>query len=199
MCGASSQQTQIEAAQAKFYDVLTSQYQTIFGESQGILKTLTASFEPILAAGINQQGFSPAELQNLQSMATTGTGQTYAKAEENLANIQAAEGGGNAYVPSGAKSQERLQLASSAAESEAGIQSNITASNYATGRANYLQAAGLLGGVASQYNPAAFAGAATGAGSAAAQTANEITQANNSWMSMVSGGLGAAATAYAGR
>lgn len=199
MCGASQEQKDIEAAQAAFYNNLTSEYQTVFGQNQAILKSLTASFQPILAKGINQEGFSPAELQNLQSQAVAGTGRNYAAAADALARQQGAAGGGTTYIPTGAKMQQQEQLATSAAQNESQIESNITAANYATGRQNYLEAAGVLGGVAAQYNPTGYAGAATGAGSAAAETANQITQANNSWMNLAAGALGSAATAYAGR
>src|ERR1039458_2785521 len=199
MCGASSQQNQIEAAQQQFYSTLTSEYQTTFGENQAILGSLTSSFEPLLAGGINQIGFSDAELQTLQSQATTGTGQTYARAAAALGAQQGAEGGGTAYIPSGAKTQQQQQLAESAAQNESGINSNILASDYATGRSNYLEAASVLGGVAGQYNPTGYANSATGAGNAAANTANQIAQADNSWMNLVGGSLGAAATAYAGK
>lgn len=198
MCGASSQQKQIEASQQAFYDNLTSEAKTTFGESQGILQALTKSFQPILNAGINQKGFSDAELQNLNNQATTGTGQNYSKAAGALAKEQGAAGGGTDYIPSGAKMQQQQQLATSAAENESGIQSNILASDYQTGRENYLEAANVLGGVAGQYNPTAFNNSATGAGSAASTTANEITQANNSWMNLVSGAIGAAGSAAGG-
>lgn len=198
MCGASSQQTDIEASQAAFYKQLTSEYGTIFGESQGILSALTKSFQPILDAGINQEGFSTAELNNLNAQAVTGTGQNYAKAADALTKEQGTAGGGTSFIPTGAKLEQQKELATSAAQNESGIESNILASDYATGRQNYLDAAGVLGGVASQYNPAGFANSATGAGSAASTTANEITQANNSWMNLVGGALGAAGTAAAG-
>ena len=198
MCGASQQQKDIEASQAAFYDTLTSEYKTLFGQSQGILGELTKSFEPILKAGINQQGFSAGELNNLNSQAVSGTGANYAKAADALSKQQAASGGGNTYIPTGAKIQQQQQLAESAAENESRIESGIQAENYATGRANYLTAAQGLGGVASELNPTGAANAATGAGSAAATTANEITQANNSWMQLVGAGLGAAGTAAGG-
>ena len=202
MCGASSQQSQIEATQQKFYEQMTSQYATIFGENQGILTALTKSFQPILDKGINQTGFSTAELQNMESQATTGTGRSYAGAKAALAAQQGAEGGGNTYIPSGAKSQQQQELASSMAQNESGIESNIMASDYAAGRQNYMEAAGILGGVAGQYNPTGFANAATGAGSAAATTANQIVQANqaafNSVAGMVSGAAGSAASSMLG-
>lgn len=198
MCGASSQQKQIEASQQKFYDQLTQEYGVVFGENQAILKSLTASFKPILEAGPNQRGFSTEERQNLNSQAVTGTGQNYSKAAAALGAVQGAEGGGTAFIPSGAKHQQQAQLAESAASNESNIESNIVSADYATGRDNYFRAAGALGGVAGELNPVGYSNAATGAGSAAATTANQITQANNGWMNLVAGGLGAAATAYAG-
>lgn len=198
MCGASQESKDIEHSQANFYKEMTSEYSTVFGENQAILGALTKSFQPILDAGINQEGFSKPELTNLQGQATTGTGQIYSKAAGALAKAQGAEGGGTTYIPSGADRQQQLQLATSAAQTESGMQSNILAEDYATGRQNYMEAANVLGGVAGQYNPAGFANSATGAGSAASTTANEITQAGQSWMGLVSGALGAAGTAAAG-
>lgn len=198
MCGASDTQKELQSAQTAFYTQMTSQYNTIFGQDQSILGALTASFTPILNAGINQKGFSDAELNNLNSQAVTGTGQTYSAASAALSKQQAAQGGGTSFIPSGAKMQEQQQLATSAAQNEAGIESNILASDYATGRQNYLDAASGLGGVAGQLNPAGFAGATTGAGSAAATTANEVNQADSSWMTLVGGALGAAGSALGG-
>ena len=198
MCGPSSQETSVEASQQAFYDQMTKEYSTVFGENQSILQSLTKSFAPVLAGGINQQGFSPAELQTLNNQATQGTGENYKAASDALSKQQSAEGGGTSYIPTGAKMQQQEQLATSAAQNESGIESNILASDYATGRANYLEAAGILGGVAAQDNPASFAGATTGAGSSAASTAENITASNNSWMNLVSGAIGATGAAFTG-
>lgn len=194
-CGASSQQNEIEQAQSNFYNELTAQYGQSFAANQEILKALTRSFQPILNAGINQQGFSAPELANLNAQAVEGTGQNYNAASKALAIQQGNEGGGTTYIPTGAKMQQQEELATSAAANESQIESNITAANYQTGRQNYLEAANVLGGVAGQYNPAGYASAATGAGNAASNTANEIAQENNGWMNLVSGALGAAGTA----
>lgn len=198
-CGASSEQRSIEKSQADFYTELTTEYKAVFSKNQSILAALTKAFQPILEAGPNQRGFSTEEFQNLNAQATMGTGRNYAKAGAALGAIQGAEGGGTAYIPSGAKHQQQEQLAESAAANESGIQSNILSADYATGRENYYHAADALAGVAAGLNPAGYANAATGAGSAAANTANQINQANSSWMNLVAGSLGAAATAYAGR
>ena len=195
MCGASDQSKDTFAQQEAFFKELRSEYKTRFGEDEALLSKLTASFEPILAKGINQEGFSQAELDNLNSQAVTGTGQNYAKAAAALGAQQGAEGGGTAYIPSGAKHQQQAQLAESAAENESGLESTIKAADYATGRENYLAAAQGLEGVSGLYNPTALAGVTNNAGEAQAQTANEITQANNSWMNLVGGALGAAGNA----
>lgn len=198
MCGASSQQTSLGAAQTQFYQELTQNYSTEFAQNQQILGALSKSFTPLLDKGINQEGFSPAEKANLDSQAITGTGTNYAHASAALGERQGAEGGGTAVIPSGAKQEQQQQLAESAAGNESGIESDILANDYATGRQNYLTAAQGLEGVAGQENPANFANATTGAGSAAASTENQITQANQSWMQLASAGLGAASGAFTG-
>lgn len=198
MCGATAAQDQLQASQAQFYSTLTSEYNTVFGENQGILNSLTKSFQPILDAGINQQGFSAPELQNLNSQAETGTGANYAAAKASLANTEAAEGGGNTFMPSGAKQELNAQLAQSGAAEASNLSSNIVSADYQSGRENYLNAAGVLGGVASQLNPEGMAGAATGAGTAEGTTANQIAQEGNSWMSLVGAGVGAAGSAFSG-
>jgi hypothetical protein len=197
-CGASSAQVGLQNSQIAFYNQLTSQYGTIFGESQDILKGLTAAFEPILAKGPNQEGFSPAEKQALESQATSGVGANYAKAQAALATQQGAEGGGNSFLPAGAAEEQKAQLAGSAASLQSGEQLGIQQADYSQGLQNYQFASNELAGVASQLNPAGFANSATGAGGAASTTANEVSQANNSWMNLVSGGLGALGQATQG-
>jgi hypothetical protein len=198
MCGASSAQVGLQNAQISFYNEMTADYQQTYSQNQQILKSLTASFSPILAAGPNQEGFSSAELQSLESSATTGVGQNYAAAQKALAIQQGAQGGGNSFVPSGANSEMRGQLAQSAAQQESSEQLGIQQADYQTGQQNYWQAAGALGGVANAYNPTGYSGAATGAGGAASTTANEVEQANNSWMQLAAGALGATGSALGG-
>jgi hypothetical protein len=188
--GATSQQTQIEATQQAFLSQLTQEYGTVFGESQGILQSLTKTFEPILAAGPNQQGFSKPELTALETQAKQGTGQNYAQAATALGEQEAAAGGGNTFLPSGAKSQLSEELANSAAGNLSNEQLGITEANYATGRANFDTAASELGGVAQELNPVGAAGVANQSSEAAANTANQIASQNNSWMGAVGGLLG---------
>ena len=67
MCGASSQQKQIEQAQSNYYNTLTQQANQIFGYASSIFNELQSTFAPILAKGPNQEGFSDAEKQNLNN------------------------------------------------------------------------------------------------------------------------------------
>jgi len=166
-CGATQQPKDLEAAQAAFYNEQTKQYNTVFGESQGILKNLTAQFTPILQAGPNQQGFSAAELNNLNSTAVTGSGQAYHSIEQALAQQEAAQGGGNDYLPSGAKLQLQEELAASAAQNVSAQESQIQQANYETGRQNFQFASSVLGNTAGQLNPAGFSNATTASGTAA--------------------------------
>jgi hypothetical protein len=198
-CGASQQQKELETAQAAFFNEQTQEYSTVYNEAQGVLKSLTAEFTPILQAGPNQQGFSQAQLDNLNSTAATGSGQAYHSVEQSLAQQEAAQGGGNDYLPSGAKVQLQEELGASEAQNLGNEQSQIQQANYAQGNQNFQFASSVLGNTAAQLNPNGYSNAATNSGNAAASTANQITQANNSWMGLVGGALGAAATAYAGR
>src|SRR5579884_3939285 len=101
MCGPTSAQTELQSEQADFYRQMTQEYTTVFGEDQGILSSLTKTFEPILEAGPNQKGFSDAERNDLNSQAIEGTAKNYAAADRALKEDQAAEGGGDTVAPTG--------------------------------------------------------------------------------------------------
>lgn len=192
MCGASKQQKDIEASQAEFYKTLTENYKTQFAESDAILKSLTSQFDPILKAGIGQEGFTAPEKAALNTQASEGVATNYANAAKSVNEQIAGAGGGNAFLPSGAGDALKYTVATSAAKQQSDEQNQIIENNYATGRQNFLQAASVLGGSTGVFNPSTGAGqAANQGGSDAATTANEISQANNSWMGPVLGAVGA--------
>lgn len=191
LCGASGQQNQIEQAQSNFYNTMTQEAQQVFGEDQALFHNLTSTFEPILAKGPNQMGFSDAELNDLTSSAITNTGQNYAHAAKALNEQIAAQGGGNTFIPSGANNQLREELASSAASQTAQEESQIKEAGYQQGYDEFKEAAAALSGAGNVFNSATgISSSATGAGSAASQTANEIAQEDNSWLGAVGGLLG---------
>jgi hypothetical protein len=199
MCGgASSQQKQISAAQDNYYNVLTQQAQDEFGLASGIFNQLKGVFSPILEAGINQQGFSKEELDTLNSQVVNQTGANYKNAATAVNEELAAQGGGNTRIGSGANDLVRERVAESAAQTSSNEELQVQENNYATGRQNFLNAASVLSGAPGVFSGAtAAAGVANNAGADASQTANEITQANNSWMGLVGGVLGAGLSGWA--
>ena len=191
-CGASSAQNNVEATQTSLMNQMISQSQTVFGASSSVFNGLMQTFAPIVAAGPSQQGFSSQELSNLNSQAITQTGVSYKNAKAAVGNAEAAAGGGNMPLPSGAAIGTDIGLASSAANETANQLSNITEQNYAAGRQNYQNAVAGEESASNVYNAATGAGsAATGSTEAAGTTANQIATQNNSWVQGVTGALGA--------
>jgi hypothetical protein len=195
MCkGASSAQENLANQQAQFYSTMTQDYGQQFANQSSILSALNNSLSPIIAAGPNQYGFSAGQTANLNSQAIQGTGQQYANASRALGQQQAAQGGGNSYLPTGAQSAQQASLASSAANQASNQLLGIQQAGYQQGYNQYQSAIGQLGGVASQYNPTGYAGQATGAGSSAFNSATQVQQMNNAaspW-NLVGGILGGA-------
>jgi hypothetical protein len=176
MCGPSPQQTQISDEQTQFYTTLSNEYSQIFNQSQAITSALTSAFTPILQAGPSQTGFSPSEENALQTQNTQNVATDYAQAQTATAQMLAARGGGNTMLPSSVTSNILAQNANSAAATRAQGSNAITQANYAQGYQNWNTAANVLGSTAGLLNPNSYAGSATGAGTAAATTANQITQ-----------------------
>jgi hypothetical protein len=198
MCGASSEQEHMYSEQSKFYDTLTSQYKIAFGESSAILKALTKVFQPIFDKGPNQRGFSDEQRTDLHTTVTEGVAKGYAGAQRTL-NEQRAARGGSDFIPSGADVQQNEGLTALAADERAGLDLQVEQADWQAGLDLWKTAAGGLGGVAAEWNPTGMANAATGAGNAAANTANQIAAANNSvWQSVVGGLTGIAGAAVGG-
>ena len=194
LCGATGAQKSIEQSQQSFMAQAQQQASTVFGAASQVFQGLMSTFAPIVAAGPSQRGFSQAENAALQSQAITNAGVSFRNAKQALGENLAAAGGGNTALPSGVAANEELQLAEAGANNTANQLNQITEANYATGRQNYQNA------VQGELNATNVYGAATGAvsganqaGSDAATSANNIAQADNSWMQMVGGALGGVA------
>ncbi len=193
LCGGpSAQQQEIAAQQQQFYSTMQQDYSTTFAEQQSILGSLNASFQPILAAGINQYGFNKAEDTALRSAATDQTGASYQAATKAL-NENIAARGGTGFIPSGESAQLNAQNTTAAAQQEASQNLGITEAGYQQGRNDYLAAASALGGVASAYNPAQYASTANTSGQDAFGSATTNYQEGNQWEGILGGALGAAA------
>lgn len=190
MCGASSQQTQIEQQQQQFMNEAMQQQATSWSQDQDILAQMKSVYAPIFAKGPSQEGFSPEEKAALNTQVTEGTAGDYAQAAQAVGQKLAAQGGGNIAIPSGASSAIQASIATSAAQTEAQQRLGITQASYAQGYQNWLNAASGMGETASMVNPVNFSGAATQAGKSAADTANQIAQENNSWINAAIGAAG---------
>jgi hypothetical protein len=190
MCGPSAAQTTVQQDQLDLTKQIMAQNSSTYSESQGILNSLNAVFQPILENGPNQTGFSQAEDTSLNTEATEQTARNYASAEKALNDNMVAAGGGNNFIPSGAAAANKQALAATAAGTLSGEQNTILQQNYATGRQNFMNAAGTLSNAASTLNPVGTADAATSASTAAGNTANTIAAQGNSVWTSVFGALG---------
>lgn len=196
MCGASPQQTQIEQQQQQFMSEAMRQQETSWGQDQDILAQMKSAYTPIFAKGPSQEGFSPEEKAALNTTITDQTAQGYTQAAQATNEQLAAQGGGNVAIPSGAAATIKGQLASSAASQEASARLGVTQASYQQGYQNWLNAATGMNTMAQMVSPTQFTTAATGTGNAAASTANQIAQENNSWVNAAigaAGNIGAAA------
>lgn len=193
MCGATQQQQDITDEQQQFYQQLAQEYSTIFGQSQGITGALTSAFQPILAAGPSQQGFSAQQLQDLSTKNTEGVATDYAQAQRATAQALAARGGGDTFLPSSVSQNLLSANANAAAATRASNQNTINLQNYAQGYSNWQQAAGVLGQTAGLINPNSYSSSITNAGSAASTSAAAVAAAANSPWNAAFGALGSAA------
>lgn len=199
LCGATPGMQNIANQQSAFSQQLVQQATSVFGSSSKVFNDLVNSLSPTLAAGPNQEGFSPAEKANLNSQAITQTGQAYKNAKAAVGNSESAQGGGNTGLISGARIGTDMGLAESAANQTSSELSGITQADYAAGRENYKTA------VAGMERAPGVFGAATSAANAAtnsqegvANTENQISQQNQSWIQSVTGALGGIAGAATG-
>ena len=195
MCGPSSAQEGLANQASSFSTTLNQNYSKNFAAQSDILKSLTSMFQPIAAAGPDQQGFGPQELAALNTQSGEGVGANYAKASQALNTTLAARGGGNEVLPSGADAALRGSLASSAANELSSEQLGITRANYTQGRSNWGQATAGLNALAQEYNPNAIAGEATSAGSAAFGEQSQIQQMKNQKEMAIAGGVASLAMA----
>jgi hypothetical protein len=196
MCGASQQQKDISNAQQQMYQTLNQNYATTFGQDQAITGALTAAFTPILQAGPSQTGFSPAEDTAMRTQNTEAVTANYAQSQKAAAAALAGQGGGNMPQASSVNANILAANANAAAQARSQGELGITKLNYAQGYSNWQAATQALSTTAGLINPLGYAGASTGAGSAAATSANQISAANLSpWTSAIGalGSLGGAA------
>jgi hypothetical protein len=189
MCGPSRQEKAIAGQQSNLAIMLSDHFNERFGMQSEVLKNLNDILTPIAEAGPDQQGFGKNELAALGTQAHEGVGRNYEKATRALQNTIAARGGGNVYLPTGARAALQGTLASSAASEMSQEELGITRANYAQGRQNWQQATSGLHALAGQYDPTAFSGQAQSGFSSAFSMADEIAKQQSQKEAAIAGGI----------
>lgn len=198
--GASDAQMDLAKSQKDFADALHNDYNTQFANQSAILGSLNKTLQPIVEAGIGQYGFTNAEDAAMRTQASAGTSATYNAAKRAAGQNMAAAGGGNEFLPTGAKAQTAAQIAQAAAQKESDQQLGITQAGYQQGRQNFANAVAAQQGVASQYNPLGYASGVTSANQSAYnmdEKNNELNNAASPW-NAVGGILGGVAGSFLG-
>jgi hypothetical protein len=188
--GPSAAQENLSDEQAAFYQQATTQSQQTYAEDQKLQQQFAAIYDPILAKGPNQQGFSTQELQGLDAQAVEGTAENYQGAAKAVNEHLAAEGGGSNPLPSGASAELQEEVANSAAGQESSEENQINQANYAQGYSEFEGATGALESEEGNLNPVGYENAATGAGSAAESTMKDINAESDSWENAAIGAAG---------
>lgn len=196
MCGATSAQHTLQDEQMQFYQQAMEMTQKQYANQQAIWAPMAKQFQSIFDLGPNHKGFSDEEEANLTSQAVTGTADNYKQASQAVGEALAAEGG-PAGSGNGSHDQIRASIASSAARQESQQELGIKEASYQQGFKEWLAAGEGLNSIAAGENPTGFENAATSSGSAASTTANDIAQADNSWINAAIGAAGAIGSGWA--
>ena len=131
-----------------------SNYSQLFSQQQGVLAGLNKSLSPIVAAGPNQQGFSGAELNSLNTSAINANAGATQSALQAARTFGAGQGGGGTSgLTSGITKQIESSVAAQGAGNLATNEGQIQQANWAQGNSNYFKALGAQEGVAQLYNP----------------------------------------------
>lgn len=192
MCGPSTAMKTAAAQQQSTANLMTKDFQDIFGTNQNILSSISDALTPIVKGGASQYGFSNAEDAALRTQSTAQNAAAGQNATNAVRSSMAARGGGNIYLPTGSEAAIEGQLAQSQAQKQADTQLGITERGYDIGRQNFFGAEGALAGAPGELeNPITSSGsAAMGAQQGAYDAANSINQAKNAWVAPVSGLIG---------
>lgn len=190
-------QDQIQQEQVTAYQQAQTLTQQQYANQQAIYAPMATQFQSIFNRGPNQEGFSDAEDQDLNAQAVEGTAENYQHAAKAVNEQEAAEGGGDIALPTGAEDQQKEDVALSSAGEESKEEQQIKQADYTAGTSEWDAAGSGLETIASGENPLGYESGATSAGSAAETTAASIAQEENSWESAVGGAVGTAAGGWA--
>ena len=178
MKGASDDQQKNADAASGISSTMMADYEKQFQNQSAILGALTKTLSPIVSAGPNQFGYTPGQVNALNSTSIQGTGQQYSNASRALKEQQAAQGGGTELLPSGVNTQVQGQLAASAANQQSDQLLGIQNAGWAQGNTNFNNAVGQEMAAAGMYNPTSFSGQGIGANQSAGSQYSDIQKAD---------------------
>jgi hypothetical protein len=188
MCGPSGNESLINAQQESLANQLSADFNSRFQSQSDLLSKLSSSIKPIIAAGPNQQGFSPAESAALNTQAINSSGAAARNAKQAAGNFSAGQNNSSG-LQSGVQQQIEGSIDSSSANQLATTQNQITQANYNQGRQNYFAGLNALSSVTSQYDPAQFSSQAGQNFSTAFNQADKIQQEKNQEQAQIAGGI----------
>lgn len=191
MCGASSDQTNIQQEQIQFMQQAQVEAAQAYSKNQALLDQITNAYTPILQAGPHQEGFDSEQKNALNAQAVEGTAENYAGAARAVNEQDSAEGGGDISMSTGAQEEMRQRVALATAGQESQEESQIQQADYATGAGLFRDATSAVATAAGQMDPNAYNRSFTDASTAAESTANQIASQNNSWINAAIGAAGA--------
>jgi hypothetical protein len=198
--GASSAEVAQNTAQTELANTLTQDFSTTFAQQQGILSNLTSQLSPIINAGPSQFGYTPAQVNALNTQATTGTAQQYQNAKQAAGDASAAAGGGNSFLPTSTTQQTQANIATAAANTESNQLLGIQTAGWNQGTQNYNNAVGQILSASGQLAPNSYATNADQTNNNAFNQQSQITQQNNAaspW-NAIGGALGGVAGTFIG-
>ena len=176
--GASSQQTKLANEQSDLYNTLSQHYGTDWNQNQGFQAQLDAAWNPILAGGAYQYGFSVPEDKLLQSqIETQGAQQTTNTINAEELRQQQATGSASAG-PSGGNEALEAMAAQQQAQSTAQSLAQEKLAGFQQGNTNFLNATNVKQGLLAATNPNAAGATAISGGEAAMSAQNAVTSAN---------------------
>lgn len=194
--GPSAQAQANEAAQTNFYNTMTQEQATTFGEHQDLYNQIKAVSLPILQAGPNSYGFTPeedallrGEISSQADQATTNAVNAQQLREKQLS-------GGAAVLPSGAQEQLELQARELGGQAKAQQLTGERLTGYQVGQQKYGQALSALTGEQQLISPTSYATAATGAGESATGAVKLADSERSNLLTSILGGAIGAGTSF---
>ena len=199
-CGAPSGQNELATEQAAYYQTLTSNAQSEFGQASALATKFMSEYDPIFAAGPNQKGWNAEEANAVNANIVTTEGEATDNAQRAAGTSTNALGGGNEYVPQGAVRQGKAAINVAGEQATSQSQQNALLADYQQGFQNFTQASNALAGIPSLYSGSTgAASAATSGGTAANTSYTDIAQESMAPLSLVGAALGSTGAIFAGK